>query len=74
MKKKRNTTPFIIIIVLVITIVLAFVMSKELDKPKKSKEGLLEIEETLIKEIETIKIENTTNFDLIDIDRELDLL
>jgi hypothetical protein len=32
------------------------------------------MEQSLIDEIETIRIENTTEFDLIDIDRELDLL
>ncbi len=73
MKKKINTTPLIIIIVLIVTIILSFIINKELDKPRK-KELPNETEDSLIREIETIKIENTLESDLIDIDRVLDLL
>jgi large-conductance mechanosensitive channel len=76
MKKKFNSTPFVIIAVIILAVILVIVSSRNLNKPKdteKTSEPKTE-QSSLIDEIETIRIENTTDFDLIDIDRELDLL
>jgi YbbR domain-containing protein len=76
MKKRLNSTPFIIVAVIMLAIILVIVINQRLNSPKKPNESELEtnMEQSLIDEIETIRIENTTEFDLIDIDRELDLL
>ena len=76
MKKRLNSTPFIIVAVIILAIILVIVTNQRLNSPKKPNESELEtnMEQSLIDEIETISIENTTEFDLIDIDRELDLL
>lgn len=76
MKKRLNSTPFIIVAVIILAIILVVVTNQRLNSPQKPNEGELEtnMEQSLIDEIETIRIENTTEFDLIDIDRELDLL
>lgn len=76
MKKRLNSTPFIIVAVIMLVIILVIVINQRLNSPKKPNERELEpnTEQSLIDEIETIRIENTTDFDLIDIDRELDLL
>ncbi len=76
MKKRLNSTPFIIVAVIILAIILVIVTNQRLNSPQKPNEGELEtnMEQSLIDEIETIRIENTTEFDLIDIDRELDLL
>ncbi|HQQ22128.1 MAG TPA: hypothetical protein PLZ70_01845 [Candidatus Paceibacterota bacterium] len=59
-----------------LAIILVIVINQRLNSPKKPNKSELEtnMEQSLIDEIETIRIENTTEFDLIDIDRELDLL
>ena len=76
MKKRLNSTPFIIVAVIILAIILVIVINQRLNSPKKPNKSELEtnMEQSLIDEIETIRIENTTEFDLIDIDRELDLL
>lgn len=76
MKKRLNSTPFIIVAVIILAIILVVVTNQRLNSPKKPNGSELEtnMEQSLIDEIETIRIENTTEFDLIDIDRELDLL
>jgi YbbR domain-containing protein len=76
MKKRLNSTPFIIVAVIMLAIILVIVINQRLNSPKKPNKSELEtnMEQSLIDEIETIRIENTTEFDLIDIDRELDLL
>ena len=76
MKKRLNSTPFINVAVIILAIILVVVTNQRLNSPQKPNEGELEtnMEQSLIDEIETIRIENTTEFDLIDIDRELDLL
>jgi len=76
MKKRLNSTPFIIVAVIILAIILVIVTNQRLNSPKKPNKSELEtnMEQSLIDEIETIRIENTTEFDLIDIDRELDLL
>ena len=76
MKKRLNSTPFIIVAVIILAIILVVVINQRLNSPKKPNKSELEtnMEQSLIDEIETIRIENTTEFDLIDIDRELDLL
>ncbi|HPK14036.1 MAG TPA: hypothetical protein PLB93_00760 [Candidatus Paceibacterota bacterium] len=76
MKKRLNSTPFIIVAVIILAIILVVVTNQRLNSPKKPNKSELEtnMEQSLIDEIETIRIENTTEFDLIDIDRELDLL
>ena len=76
MKKRLNSTPFIIVAVIILAIILVVVTNQSLNSPKKPNKSELEtnMEQSLIDEIETIRIENTTEFDLIDIDRELDLL
>lgn len=76
MKKRLNSTPFIIVAVIILAIILVIVTNQRLNSPKKPNDKELgpDTEQSLIDEIETIRIENTTEFDLIDIDRELDLL
>jgi len=76
MKKRLNSTPFIIVAVIILAIILVVVTNQRLNSPKKPNKSELEtnMEQSLIDEIETIRIENTTEFDLIDKDRELDLL
>lgn len=78
MRKKFNSTPFIIVAVIILAVILVVVSNKNLNKPKNDKEIEGEqtpnTEQSLIDEIETIRIENTTDSDLIDIDRELNLL
>lgn len=76
MKKRLNSTPFIIVAVIILAIILVVVTNQRLNSPKKLNDKELgpDTEQSLIDEIETIRIENTTEFDLIDIDRELDLL
>ena len=74
MKKRLNSTPFIIVAVIMLAIILVIVINQRLNSPKKPNKSELEtnMEQSLIDEIETIRIENTTEFDLIDIDRELE--
>lgn len=74
MKKKLNNTPFIIIAVIILAVILVIVSNRNLNKPKENEKQIPNNEQSLIDEIETIRIENTTDSDLIDIDRELDLL
>jgi large-conductance mechanosensitive channel len=77
MKKKLNSTPFVIVAVIILAVILVIISNRNLNKPKDNGEAEKQIptnEQSLIDEIETIRIENTTDSDLIDIDRELDLL
>ena len=76
MKNKINTTPFIILAVIILATIIVFVSVRKLNGPKdvEQKENETNTEQSLVDEVETIRIENTTEFDLIDIDRELDLL
>ncbi len=77
MKKKLNSTPLIIVAVIILAVILVVLSNRNLNKPKNNDgtdKQTPNTEQSLIDEIETIRIENTTDFDLIDIDRELDLL
>jgi YbbR domain-containing protein len=73
MKKRLNSTPFIIVAVIMLAIILVIVINQRLNSPKKPNKSELEtnMEQSLIDEIETIRIENTTEFDLIDIEGSL---